>query len=507
MIQPLIRPLVGAKTQSELLAALAGEPDPDAYRLLHRHWIGAGGLDEDAWKRAVQDGLIAGTDVPRVTVTPDPDAVARLVRAFRAAAAPGDSGIALEFYPSPTVYDGRFANNAWLLEQPEPITKLTWDNAALMSAATARRMGVANEDIVELRARGATARAPVLVAPGLADDVVAVWLGYGRSGAEKLAAVGFNAYPLRTRAAPHHVSLEGLRRVHGTPPAGADADPFLDGGASHRPQADPGASTASTPTSPREYKGPVDSILPVVDFRGPQWAMSIDLSVCMGCSACMIACQSENNLLVVGKDNVLRHRQMHWLRIDTYYSGIPEEPGLVHQPMLCQHCEKAPCEYVCPVNATVHSPDGLNEMIYNRCVGTRFCSNNCPYKVRRFNWFDFTEVVAANRGLVQLHYNPEVTVRERGVMEKCTYCVQRIRAADIRSRIDNRDIQPGEVVTACQAACPTGAIEFGSLTHRETPMVALAAAGPKLRRPARPGDAAADLLPGAHREPQPRPAR
>jgi Fe-S-cluster-containing dehydrogenase component len=225
------------------------------------------------------------------------------------------------------------------------------------------------------------------------------------------------------------------------------------------------------PDFTREYKGPVDSILPEVDFRGPQWAMSIDLSVCTGCSACMVACQSENNLLVGGKDNVLRHRQMHWLRIDTYYSGIPNEPGLVHQPMLCQHCEKAPCEYVCPVNATVHSPDGLNEMIYNHCVKTRFCSNNCPYKVRRFNWFDFTELLATNRGLVQLHYNPEVTVRERGVMEKCTYCVQRIRAADIRSRIENRDVEPGEVVTACQAACPTGAIQFGSLTHRNTPMV------------------------------------
>ncbi len=470
MIQPLIRPLVSAKTPSEILAALAGEADPDSYRLLHAYWSGPGGLHDDAWNRAVQEGLVAGTTAPRVTVSPDSEAVARLVRAFRPPATPADSSVELEFYPSPTVYDGRFANNAWLLEQPEPITKLTWDNAALVSAATAGRLGVANEDVIELRASGAATHAPVLIAPGLADGVVAVWLGYGRSGAEKLAAVGFNAYPLRTRAAPHHVATEGIRRVRGNHLLAQTQIHFSMEG---RPIALKRTLEGyrERPDFTREYKGPVDSILPEVDFRGPQWAMSIDLGICTGCSACMVACQSENNLLVVGKDNVLRHRQMHWLRIDTYYSGIPDGAGLIHQPMLCQHCEKAPCEYVCPVNATVHSPDGLNEMVYNRCVGTRFCSNNCPYKVRRFNWFDFTELLATNRGLVQLHYNPEVTVRERGVMEKCTYCVQRIRAADIRARIDQRDIQPGEVVTACQAACPTGAIQFGSLTHRDTPMV------------------------------------
>ncbi len=470
MIQPLIQPLLGGKTHGEILAALAGEPDPDAYRLLHAHWSAPGRLDEDGWSRAVQDGLVAGTAAPRVTVEPDSGAVARLVGAFRPAAAAASPGVELEFYPSPTVYDGRFANNAWLLEQPEPITKLTWDNAALMSAATARRLGVANEDVVELRASGAGTRAPVLIAPGLADDVVAVWLGYGRSGAEELASVGFNAYPLRTRAAPHHVPAEAVQRVSGNHLLAQTQIHFSMEG---RPIALKRTLEGyrEHPDFTAEYKGPVDSILPEFDFRGPQWAMSIDLGICSGCSACMVACQSENNLLVVGKDNVLRHRQMHWLRIDTYYGGIPDEPGLIHQPMLCQHCEKAPCEYVCPVNATVHSPDGLNEMIYNRCVGTRFCSNNCPYKVRRFNWFDFTELLAANRGMVQLHYNPEVTVRERGVMEKCTYCVQRIRAADIRSRIEKRDIQPGEVVTACQAACPTGAIQFGSLTHRDTPMV------------------------------------
>ncbi|HVZ88660.1 MAG TPA: 4Fe-4S dicluster domain-containing protein [Polyangia bacterium] len=472
MIQPLIRPLVETKTAGEILAALAGEPDPDAYRLLRGHWLRAGALDEESWQRAVQDGLVAGTAAPAVDATVEPAGVARLLRALRPSPPPaGDPRLEVEIYPSPTVYDGRFANNAWLLEQPDPITKLTWDNAALVSVATARRLHLQTENIVTLRAGAASVRAPVLVVPGLADDVVAVWLGYGRSGQEALAAgVGFNAFPLRTTAAPHHAPVQEIRRVEGYHELAQTQIHFsMEGRPIALKRTLP--EYRKDPEFTREYKGPVDSLLPEFEYRGPQWAMSIDLGICIGCSACMVACQSENNLLVVGKSNVLRHRQMHWLRIDTYYSGIPDEPGLVHQPMACQHCEKAPCEYVCPVNATVHSPDGLNEMVYNRCVGTRFCSNNCPYKVRRFNWFDFTHEVAANRGLVQLHYNPEVTVRERGVMEKCTYCVQRIRAAEIHARVDKREIAAGEVVTACEAACPTGAIQFGSLTHRDTPMV------------------------------------
>jgi molybdopterin-containing oxidoreductase family iron-sulfur binding subunit len=226
------------------------------------------------------------------------------------------------------------------------------------------------------------------------------------------------------------------------------------------------------PDFTRDDKGALPSLFPAYRYTGLQWAMSIDLAICTGCSACMLGCQSENNLPVVGKTQLLKRRDMHWLRIDTYHEGPPDDPRAVNQPMLCQHCETAPCEYVCPVNATVHSPDGLNEMIYNRCVGTRFCSNNCPYKVRRFNWFNWQKHVPANQGWYELAHNPDVTVRDRGVMEKCTYCVQRIRAVEIRARLEDREVRPGEVVTACQQACPTGAIQFGSLSHAGTAMVA-----------------------------------
>ena len=475
-IQPLVHPLVEARTAGELLATLAGEATPDAHRLLQGFWTGVRAMSEVAWQESLRLGLQAGTAL--AAVAPGAVDTGRVEEALRpvvtaAEARPVETAGALEIelYPSPTVLDGRFANNAWLQEQPTPLEKLTWDNAALVSPATAQKLGLANEQLVDLVAPAATVRAPVLVAPGLAEGVVAIWLGYGRGGQEAIAAgVGVNAYPLRTRAHLHTIPGARLRPRHERYPLARTQQDFDMLG---RPIAVRATLDAyrRDPDFTAELKAPAYSMVPEVGYRGDQWAMSIDLGICTGCSACTAACQAENNIPVVGKGQVRNSREMNWLRIDTYFSGPAEEPRPIHQPMMCQHCEKAPCEYVCPVGATTHSPDGLNEMVYNRCVGTRFCSNNCPYKVRRFNWFDWGDRERVNRGSIQLQYNPDVTVRERGVMEKCTYCVQRIRRAQIDAELEKRAVRPGEVVTACQGACPTGAIQFGSLAHRGSEMV------------------------------------
>jgi Fe-S-cluster-containing dehydrogenase component len=379
--------------------------------------------------------------------------------------------VEVAFALDPNVHDGRFANNAWLLEHAKPVTHLTWDNAACMSPATARRLDLATEDVALLEIDGRTVRAPVLVVPGHADEAVTLHLGWGRRGTESLArGAGFDAGALRTVHARWFAAGLSVEKIDGQGYRLARTQ--LHNLTEDRPIALSAtlAEYRSNPAFTAEQKGDLATLYPLVYAGGEQWAMTIDMAICTGCSACVIACQAENNILVVGKSEVLNSREMHWLRIDDYYHGAPEDPRVVHQPMLCQHCEQAPCEYVCPVNATVHSPDGLNEMVYNRCVGTRFCSNNCPYKVRRFNWFDWNDRVPENRGKVELQRNPDVTVRQRGVMEKCTYCVQRIREVEIHARIEDREIRPGEVVTACQQACPTEAIQFGSLRHADTPM-------------------------------------
>ncbi|HSN97602.1 MAG TPA: 4Fe-4S dicluster domain-containing protein, partial [Candidatus Nanopelagicales bacterium] len=487
-VQPLIRPLFEGRTATELLSVFAGERFPDARELLReafrRRYQGA---DFDTfWAATLRRGLIEGSALPRVDAEIDEARLAGAITALAAAPRPapwdaavknpGDVVVEASFLADPCVYDGRFANNAWLQELPKPITKLTWDNAALMSPTLARRLGVESEEVVELEIAGRRLRMPALIAPGHADGAVTLHLGYGRRGTEQLAlGVGFDTYQLRLGGAPFVPGLVVRRadapryplaltqqhwQLHGRPIALATTLPYY----------------REHPHFTEPLKGPLPSLLPEVKTpldnpSGEQWAMTIDTSICTGCSSCVVACQAENNIMVVGKEGVKKSREMHWLRIDSYHGGLPEVPEVVHQPMLCQHCEKAPCEYVCPVNATVHSPDGLNEMIYNRCVGTRFCSNNCPYKVRRFNFFDYPDRVPVNDGLVRLQRNPMVTVRERGVMEKCTYCVQRIRRSDMQARIEGRSIRPGEVVTACQQACPTEAIQFGSLLHRETPMV------------------------------------
>ena len=474
LIQPIIAPLHDGRSTDEVLAVLAGRPNDSAHDLLRDAWNrehgpGARMAGESDWNEALRRGVVSGSASARSTPAIRADAVAQATAALAARGATRGQ-IEIGFVPGRAVHDGRFADNGWLQELPDPVTKLTWDNAALIAPAMAARLGVATNDVVTLRVGDRALDVPALVVPGHADGAVALAMGYGRQGAEAVArGVGVSANALRTSSAPHMASTVAVLptgRRHEL--ALAQTHWAIEGrGSSIVGEGVEGQRSAASSVPPRKRR-PLTLYEPNPPspdgFGADQWAMVIDLDVCTGCSACVVACQAENNIPVVGKDGVMKSREMHWLRIDRYIDGPPDDPRFETQPMLCQHCEKAPCEYVCPVNATVHSEDGLNEMVYNRCVGTRFCSNNCPYKVRRFNWFDYNAEIAETERMAK---NPEVTIRARGVMEKCTFCVQRIRDAQIASRLAG-DAVTRPVVTACQQSCPTHAIVFGSLTDAES---------------------------------------
>ena len=472
-VQPLIEPLFGGRSVADLLHRLLGDPAAPAHTQTRDAWLRlAPGADFEA---ALALGAVAGSAAPAVAVEPAGEALAAAIAAA-GRRAPGSLDLAIR--PHPFVHDGRATNNPWLLELPEPTTKLTWDNAAQLSPRTAARLGVGDGDLVTLTvtdgsAGGAAGHphqhanqhaidAPAIIVPGHADDAITLHAGFGRDGGEQIArGIGANAFQMWTTAAGWFPAVTASPRGTHRELAITQLQQQLG----ERPQALAGTLAALRDDAAfraelASHRGRQPSLLTPFPAPGAQWAMSIDLTTCTGCSACVMACAAENNTPVVGRRAVLNKREMHWLRIDRYVAGPPDEPTALIQPMTCQHCEKAPCEYVCPVEATTHSPDGLNEMTYNRCIGTRFCSNNCPYKVRRFNWFDLKE----HAGLRVLARNPDVTVRDRGVMEKCTYCVQRIRRAEIDARIADRRIGPGEVRTACQQACPTQAITFGSIT-------------------------------------------
>jgi molybdopterin-containing oxidoreductase family iron-sulfur binding subunit len=469
ILQPLIAPLFGGKSAHELLAAFSDEPEKSGHDLVKDHWRGKlpGADFETAWRKALHDGVVEGSAFPakavkvRRTDLESPIANRQSPIGNRQSAI---DSLTLLFRPDPTVWDGSYANNGWLQELPKPLTKLTWDNAAMIAPSTAQRLGVATEDVVELSFQGRRVLAPVWVLPGQAEDCVTVHVGYGRTrGGHVANGVGFDAYALRSthalwsgeglriaktlrRAAlattQHHHSMEGRALVRSVTAEEYRRDPEAV------------AKLGEAPPGPRETMYPP---LPAGSYA---WGMSIDLSACVGCNACVIACQAENNIPVVGKREVARGRAMQWIRVDRYYTGGLEDPDTVLQPVTCMHCENAPCETVCPVAATVHSAEGLNQMIYNRCVGTRYCSNNCPYKVRRFNYFLYSDFTTE---IVKMVRNPEVTVRSRGVMEKCSYCVQRINRARYAAEKQNRPIADGEIVTACQQACPAQAIVFGNV--------------------------------------------
>jgi molybdopterin-containing oxidoreductase family iron-sulfur binding subunit len=371
--------------------------------------------------------------------------------------------VEVNFRRDPTIYDGRFANNGWLQELPKPVTKLTWDNAALIAPATMARLELTDGDVVELKQGGQMVRIAAWTAHGQAADTITLHLGYGRARAGRVGTgIGFAVNALRTTSAPDTLAGVQLTKTGDSYELACTQDHWsLEGrnlirvATQAQYTADPAFAAKMQVEVPKTL-----TMLPDRSYEGYAWGMAIDQNVCTGCNACVVACQAENNVPVVGKSQVLNGREMHWLRVDRYYTGPLDNPDTYHQPMPCQQCEGAPCEVVCPVAATTHSDEGLNDMVYNRCVGTRYCSNNCPYKVRRFNFLLYSDWDTPS---YKLQRNPDVTVRSRGVMEKCTYCVQRINHARVAAKLDDREIRDGEVMTACQGACPTEAIVFGNI--------------------------------------------
>lgn len=461
--QPLIRPRFRTRSITELFRLLTEPTGRDAYELVRDTWQQqASGADfELRWARWLQRGVVDDTAAAPVS----PPAPALPVLIGNASHTARDT-IHLILRPDAKILDGRFANNPWLQELPHPITQLVWDNAAFVSAAFAAQHGLATGDLVELTLAPSSPdrasppsptralTAAILIVPGHAPDSLSLTLGYGRARAGTLGSGhGFNAYLLRRAASPWHIAGVQLR------PLGRRHELVSTQG--HFTMEGRDLVRRVTPDQLHLEQPPHVSLFPAWPRDRYAWGMSIDLSTCIGCSACVVACQAENNIPSVGKQQVARGREMHWLRVDRYFSGDPANPQMLPQPVPCMHCENAPCEVVCPVGATVHSSEGLNDMVYNRCIGTRYCSNNCPYKVRRFNFLDYR---APARSPVHLQENPAVTIRERGVMEKCTYCVQRINAGRIAAERENRRVRDGEIRTACQQVCPVDAIVFGDLS-------------------------------------------
>jgi len=469
IIQPLIAPLYNGKSSLEFVALLNGQADATGYDLVRAYWQKqhTGADFEQFWRKSLHDGWVEGTALAPKSVT-----------AKNTPAPPGPksdadpNAIELNIRRDPTIYDGQFSNNGWLQELPKPMNKLTWDNAIQIGPKMAQRLGIATEDVVELELNGKKVTGPVWIQAGHPDNSVTITLGYGRTRAGRVGtAQGFNAYALRTTTAPWIASGVKIRKTGDTyklaSTQGMQSMDTPDGG--HRPlvRETTLAEYRKEPDFAKEDETPYDvTLYPNYPYKEEDyaWGMSIDLNSCVGCNNCMLACQSENNIAVVGKEQVVIGRHMHWIRVDAYYQGDRDNPKAFFQPVPCMQCENAPCEVVCPVGATNHSTEGLNDMVYNRCVGTRYCSNNCPYKVRRFNFLLFQDWDTPQYKMMR---NPDVSVRSRGVMEKCTYCIQRINERRIDAEKENRKINDGshenELQTACQQSCPAGAIVFGNI--------------------------------------------
>jgi MoCo/4Fe-4S cofactor protein with predicted Tat translocation signal len=469
LVQPLIAPLYAGKSAHEMLSALIGVSDASGYDIVRGHWQKqyAGPEFEAWWRKTLNDGFIGGSAYT-------PKAVTLKLLSLPAAAADDANSLEVNLRRDPSVYDGQFANNGWLQELPKPMSKLTWDNAVLIGPRMADREGIKTMDVVTLELGGRKITGPVWIQAGHPDHSVTVHLGYGRRKAGRAGTgAGFDAYALRTTNALWFATGGKLSKTgdHYQLASTQGYQTMDTGDGATRPLVREATleEYRKEPRFAKEDEPPATlTLYPGYDYKkSPDaWGMTIDLNACVGCNNCIVACQSENNIAVVGKEQVVRGRHMHWIRVDAYYQGDRDTPKAHFQPVPCMQCENAPCELVCPVGATVHSSEGLNDMVYNRCVGTRYCSNNCPYKVRRFNFLLFQDWETPQYKLMR---NPDVSVRSRGVMEKCTYCVQRITEHRINAETaavrENRDfkIEDGSLQTACQQSCPADAIVFGNI--------------------------------------------
>ncbi|MEO8726126.1 MAG: 4Fe-4S dicluster domain-containing protein, partial [Acidobacteriaceae bacterium] len=482
IVQPLIEPLYNGKSPIDVIATLGDTPDTRAYDFVRQYWAASGQLKganfEAQWRSALNSGFI-----------PNTASSAKYMPAGKAAVtlAPVSDEMELIFRPDPSIYDGRFSNNAWLQEIAKPISKMSWDNAILVDVRTADSRKWKEGDVIEITTKAGKIELPVLKMPGHPPNSMTVYLGFGRSHSGRVGTgVGRDAYLLRTSDSPWIITPSSLKQVNQNyaicvSRSHTYKDAPKHPGVMEQYESQEAIDRGLVRTvvledlirdhgkSIREgFEEPLrsETLYPNYDYsKENQWGMTIDATSCVGCNACVIACQSENNIATVGRFQQQIGREMLWLRIDTYYTGDVSNPRVSFLPIPCMNCENAPCEQVCPVGATVHSPEGLNVMVYNRCVGTRYCSNNCPYKVRRFNFLLYSDYDTPS---LKLKNNPDVTVRSRGVMEKCTYCLQRISAARIKAEKEERPINDGDVVTACQQACPTEAISFGNINDPES---------------------------------------
>ncbi|MFT4703711.1 MAG: MoCo/4Fe-4S cofactor protein with predicted Tat translocation signal [Bradymonadia bacterium] len=504
--QPLVEPLFESVSPLELLASLTGD-EPNGYDLVRAHWQTAsrGPNFDNRWADWLHSGVVGNSESARPLTWSWGTALSTMVGAD-VPGAPTSTSLEVVFALDNTIYDGRFAANPWLQELPDSVSKLTWDNAALVGPATARALNIGfdvaadgtdmlrmqealetesdvpiaqygrlDAELATITVGGRAIEIPIMVVPGVAENTLLLPLGYGRTvaGLAGLGA-GFNTYTVRAADALSYATGVTFAKAGGTYRLASTQDHnALEGRAIYREgTAD---RYAEEPDFVDSYAimdaSKLNSLWDEPNERGgQQWGMAIDLTTCIGCNACTIACQAENNISVVGKERVLEGREMHWIRLDRYFSGPSENPEVAVQPVACMHCENAPCEQVCPVAATVHGPQGTNDMAYNRCIGTRYCANNCPYKVRRFNFFNFSRENDDRNDLYRLQKNPNVTVRFRGVMEKCSYCIQRVSAATIAAKVNRPDgvIQDGAITPACGQACPAGAIVFGDINDENS---------------------------------------